>query len=149
MARKDDIIGLRDLERSFRELGKVPQTVATQSARAGASVARRAAKANAPEDTGALKQAIIMKRERRSKRGKAVYDILIDPSKNDQFVKISRDGKRSYYPASQEYGFFTVDGRYIPGYGYLRRAVDDNRREIEHAALKRATVAIDKAMRKK
>lgn len=149
MARKDDIIGLRDLERSFRELGKVPQTVATQSARAGASVARRAAKANAPEDTGALKQAIIMKRERRSKRGKAVYDILIDPSKNDQFVKISKDGKRSYYPASQEYGFFTVDGRYIPGYGYLRRAVDDNRREIEHAALKRATVAIDKAMRKK
>lgn len=149
MARKDDIIGLRDLERSFRELGKVPQTVATQSARAGASVARRAAKANAPEDTGALKQAIIMKRERRSKRGKAVYDILIDPSKNDQFVKISRDGKRSYYPASQEYGFFTVDGRYIPGYGYLRRAVDDNKREIERAALKRATVAIDKAMRKK
>lgn len=149
MARKDDIIGLRDLERSFRELGKVPQTVATQSARAGASVARRAAKANAPEDTGALKQAIIMKRERRSKRGKAVYDILIDPSKNDQFVNISKDGKRSYYPASQEYGFFTVDGRYIPGYGYLRRAVDDNRREIEHAALKRATVAIDKAMRKK
>lgn len=149
MARKDDIIGLRDLERSFRELGKVPQTVATQSARAGASVARRAAKANAPEDTGALKQAIIMKRERRSKRGKAVYDILIDPSKNDQFVKISKDGKRSYYPASQEYGFFTVDGRYIPGYGYLRRAVDDNRREIERAALKRATVAIDKAMRKK
>src|SRR5690554_6089105 len=121
MAKRSGLIGMEQLERDFRELGKVPQSAATQSARAGARIALRAAKANAPEDTGALKQGIILKGERTRTRGKKVYDVMMDPAKNDIFVKMTKDGKRYYYPASQEYGFLTVDGGYVPGYRFLRR----------------------------
>lgn len=148
MARKSDIIGMAELERSFRELGKVPQTIATQSARAGSSIARKSAKSNAPEDEGNLKRGIIMKRERSRVKGKAVYDVMMDPAMNDVFVKISKDGKRSYYPASQEYGFLTVNGSYVPGYRFLRRAIDDNVLQIEKKVLETAGKAVDKALRK-
>ncbi|QMV44466.1 HK97 gp10 family phage protein [Cohnella cholangitidis] len=144
---RTDIIGLRDLERSFRQLGRVPQTVATQAARAGASVARSAAKKNAPVDTGDLKKGIIMKRERKTKQGKAVYDIMMDPAMNDVFVKESKEGKRSYYPASQEYGFLTADGGYVPGYRYLRRSIDDNKTMIEKKTLEKAGKAVEKILR--
>jgi hypothetical protein len=148
MARKTEIIGMRELERAFRELGKVPQPAATQSARAGARIALRAAKANAPEDTGALKQGIILKGERTRTRGKKVYDVMMDPAKNDIFVKMTKDGKRYYYPASQEYGFLTVDGGYVPGYRFLRRAIDENAEQIERRVLEVAGREVDKALRK-
>lgn len=148
MARRSDLKGARELQRSFAALGKVPQTIATQSARAGAAVALKAAKNNAPVDEGELKRGIIMKKERRTEIGKAVYDVMMSPHMNDVFVKVSKDGKRSYYPASQEYGFLTVDGGYVPGYGYLRRAVDENEREIERKGIERGLKAVDKALRK-
>jgi len=148
MARRSDITGMKELERAFRELGKVPQTTATKSARAGASIALKAAKANAPEDTGELKRGIILKRERRTKLGKAVYDVMMDPAMNDVFVKISKDGKRAYYPASQEYGFLTVDGGYVPGYHFLRRAITEHDAEIERKILDATAQEVEKALRK-
>jgi len=148
MARKSDILGMDELERTFQRLGKVPQTVATKSARAGATIAHKAAKTNAPEDTGQLKSGIILKRERRTKPGKAVYDVEMDPAMNDVFVKISKDGKRSYYPASQEYGFLTVNGGYVPGYHFLRRAITDNAAEIERKIMDVTAQEVEKALRK-
>lgn len=148
MAAKSRIDGMQELERAFRELGKVPQTVATQSARAGGRIALKAAKALAPVDTGELRDGIILKRERSRTKGKAVYDVMMDPAKNDIFVKTTKDGKRYYYPASQEYGFMTVDGKYIPGYRFLRRAIDDNAEQIEKKILESAGKAVDKALQK-
>lgn len=149
MARKSDISGMAELERTFKQLGKVPQTVATKSARAGATIAHKAAKNNAPEDKGDLKQGIIMKRERKRVAGKAVFDVMMDPAKNDIFVKISKDGKRSYYPASQEYGFLTVDGGYVPGYRFLKRAITEHDSQIERKILEVAGKEVDKALRKR
>lgn len=149
MAKKSEIVGMKELERAFKELGKVPQTVATQSARAGARIALRAAKKNAPEDTGDLKRGLVMKRERTKVKGKAVYQVTFDRAMNDIFVKVSRSGKRSYYPASQEYGFLTVDGGYIPGYRYLRRSIDENKESIEKKVLETAGKAVDKALKKR
>src|SRR5690606_23879662 len=116
-------------------LGKVPQAAATKGAQAGGRIALKAAKTNAPVDTGELRSGIILKGERNRERGKKVYDVMIDPAKNDVFVKTTKDGKRYYYPASQEYGFLTVDGRYVPGYAYLRRAIDNNAEQIERKIL--------------
>ncbi|RKN86745.1 HK97-gp10 family putative phage morphogenesis protein [Paenibacillus ginsengarvi] len=147
MAKKSGIDGFADLERTFKQLGKVPQTAATKSARAGASIAQKSAKANAPVDEGNLKQGIIMKRERRTKQGKAVFDVMMDPAKNDIFVKISKSGKRSYYPASQEYGFLTVDGGYVPGYRFLRNSVTENAEAIRKKIVETAGKEVDKAMR--
>lgn len=144
--RRTEIEGIRELERAFKKLGKVPQTVATKAAKAGARIAHKAAKRDAPEDTGNLKGAIIMKAERRVKIGKKVYDILIDSAKNDLFVKMSADGNRSYYPASQEYGWMTESGKYIPGYRFLKRAITENERAIERATVDVAGKEVDKAL---
>lgn len=148
MARRSSLKGFAELERDFKRLGRVPQTVATKSARSGGSIVLKAAKSNAPVDSGDLKQGIVLKRERSRTKGKAVYDVTIDPAMNDVFVKISKDGKRSYYPASQEYGFLTVDGRYVPGYRYLRRAADDNQRAVEKKILEVTRREVDKALQR-
>ena len=65
-----------------------------------------AARAAAPERSGALKRGIIPSPlpENSSLPGKVVYDAYFDPA-NDTFVKVSKKGFRYYYPASQEYGF--------------------------------------------
>ena len=149
MARRNGIEGMAELERAFRELGKVQQTVATKSARAGGQIALKSAKARAPVDTGELRDGIILNRERSKTKGKAVYDVMMDPAKNDVFVKMTKDGKRYYYPASQEYGFLTVDGGYVPGYRFLRRAIDDNAEQIEKKILEVAGKEIDKVLRKR
>lgn len=149
MARKTwEIDGMKELERSIKKLGKVPQTVATKSARAGAQIALKAARTMAPVDTGELRSGIILRGERTRIRGKKVYDVMMDPAKNHIFVKISKDGKRSYYPASQEYGFLTVDGGFVPGYHFLRRAIDDNKAAIQKRVLEVAGREVDKALRK-
>lgn len=147
MAKNVRIEGFKELERALKRLGKVPQTVATKSARSGASIALRAAKRYAPEDTGELKRGIILKRERRTKPGKAVYDVMMNPAMNDVFVKVSKDGKRSYYPASQEYGFLTADGGYVPGYHFLRRSITEHSSEIERKVLDTAGQAVEKSLR--
>ncbi|QYR20803.1 HK97 gp10 family phage protein [Paenibacillus sp. sptzw28] len=149
MARRTEILGMKELQRDIKLLGRVPQAAATKGARAGARIALKAAKANAPEDTGALKSGIILKKERKSQAGKAVYDVMPSPAMNDVFVKVSKKGKRSYYPASQEYGFLTEDGGYIPGYRYMRRAIDDNKTAIERTVLDVAGKEVDKVLRKK
>ncbi|MNW47999.1 hypothetical protein D3C74_253480 [compost metagenome] len=131
----------------FRQLGRIPQTVATKSARAGATIALRSARAKAPVDTGELKSGIILKRERRVKVGKAVYDVMMDPAKNDIFVKTTADGKRYYYPASQEYGYIAPDGSYIPGFHYLRDALEDNKTTIENKVIDTAKKTVEKIMR--
>ncbi len=151
MAKSNMIGGMMDLQQLFSQLERVPQRVATRAARRGAAIGLRAARANAPEDTGQLKRGIILKRERSQSKGKAVYQVTIDPKMNNVFVKMTGGGavskkKRAYYPASMEYGFMTVDGGYIPGYRYLRRAADDNATRIESEILRETTKEIDKAL---
>lgn len=139
--------GMKELERMFKQLERVPQTVATKSARAGATIALRDAKANAPIDSGELKSGIVLKRERKVKAGKAVYDVMMDPAKNDIFVKTTADGKRYYYPASQEYGYIAPDGSYIPGYHFLRDSIEDNVNAIEQKVIDTAKKTVEKILK--
>lgn len=143
---RNEIQGMRELQRAFNRLGKVPMAVVTPAARAGARVAQRAAKANAPVDTGDLKGALILKGERRTVQGKKVYDVMVDPAKNDLFVKVSQAGKRSYYPASQEYGWINPAGRYTPGYRYLEHAITENVDSITNKVMEVAKRGVDKAL---
>lgn len=139
-----DIKGMKELERMFKRLEKVPQTVATKSARAGATIALRAARKYSPVDTAELQKGIILKKERRVKVGKAVYDVMMDPAKNDIFVKETKDGKRYYYPASMEYGFLTVNGEYVPGYHFMRNSLTDNAAAIEKKVIDTAKKSVEK-----
>jgi len=144
----NELIGFDQLVRDFERLGKVPQSAATKSSRAGGQIALKKAKELAPVDTGELREGIILKREKTKVKGKAVHDVMMDPAKNDIFVKTTKDGKRYYYPASQEYGFLTVDSGYVPGYRFLRRSVDDNAETIQRKILEVAGREVDRALRK-
>ena len=93
--------------------------------------------ANAPKRTGELARGIIVSpaAEQSSASAKIVRDIYFDASMNDTFVKTSREGKRYYYPASQEYGFRKVNGGRVPGRYYIRDTA------VEYAAEHRNRVA--------
>jgi HK97 gp10 family phage protein len=139
-----EIRGLKELQRAIKELGKAPGV--TPAARKGMMIAYRSAKTKAPEDTGDLRKGIILKKER-SRRGKAVFQVTMDSSMNDIFVKISKDGKRSYYPAAQEYGYITRDGGYMPGAYFMRDALQQNQSKIEKTIIDSMLKSIDKALR--
>jgi len=141
---KFEIEGMKELERTIRELGKLPQKCVTPAAKKGARIALKAAKAKAPFLTGALEEGIILKGEKTRRKGKKVYQVTMNPAMNDVFVKTTKDGKRYYYPASQEYGFITKDGGYVPGFHFLRDSIDDNRRQIEKTVVDELAKQIDK-----
>jgi HK97 gp10 family phage protein len=146
MARKAyvEIRGLDELIKSIKELGKAPGV--TPAARKGMTIAYDAAVSKAPEDTGNLKKGIIMKKER-GRRGKAVYQVTMDSSMNDVFVRVSKNGKRSYYPAAQEYGFITRGGEYKSGRYFMRDALQQNQAKIEKTIIDSMWKSIDRAMR--
>jgi len=145
MARVDfKIEGMKELERTIRELGKLPQKCVTPAAKKGARIALKAAKAKAPFLTGALEEGIILKGEKTRRKGKKVYQVTMNPAMNDIFVKTTKDGKRYYYPASMEYGFITRDGGYSPGFHYLRDALVDNKAAIERTVVDELAKQIDK-----
>lgn len=148
MAKGFEIKGMRELEQTMKKLEMVPQKVVTRAAKAGTSIALKAARALAPVDSGELRDGIIMKKERRAKPAKAVYDVMMDPAKNDIFAKIHADGEtRSYYPASQEYGFMTADGGFVPGHHFLRNSLTENKESIEQKIVEVAGKEVDKVLK--
>jgi HK97 gp10 family phage protein len=143
------IDGMADLQQAINRLGALPQKVVTPAAKKGAAIFHKATKVNAPVDTGVLKQAIILKPEKSRKKGKKVYQVTYSSAYNDLLVKTSKDGKRSYYPASQEYGYMTKNGNYIPGYHFMRDAAVENSAAAEKTIITEMTKRLDKEWRKK
>lgn len=131
---------LKDLEK----LGKVPQKHVTSSSRNAMSIALKQAKANAPYDTGQLQKGIIMKGEKSKTKGKKVYRIVFDRAMNDVFQKKNKEGKiTGYYPVSQEYGFFTRNGRYIPGFRFISDSLPDNKGRITKTVVNEMQKKVD------
>lgn len=88
-------------------------------------------RAKAPSRTGDLRQGIIVSPtpERSSNPNKIVYDVCMDARMNDTFVKVTKSGKRYYYPASQEYGFRIGRVKRKPGLYYMRDASEQFRQQ--------------------
>ena len=61
----------------------------------------------APKKTGDLISGIVPSpwEENSKYPGKIVRQVYFDAGMNDTFVKVTKSGKRYYYPASQEFGF--------------------------------------------
>lgn len=141
---KFKVEGMKELEKSLKKLGRVPQKHVTASARKGMNVALKDSKANAPYDTGTLKKGIVMKGEKAKVKGKKVYRIVFDSAMNDVFQKKNKEGKvTGYYPVSQEYGFFAKNGRYIPGYRFISDSLIDNTSKIEKTIVSEMKKKID------
>jgi len=91
---------------------KLEGTALARAVKAGANIVLNAIRAQAPVDSGELKEGIIPSKERSKTKGKVVYQVTFDAKKNAIFQKPVRNpirstGKHAYYPASQEYGYFT------------------------------------------
>ena len=138
------IEGMKQLEKSLKKLGEVPQKHVTTSARKGMNIVLKDAKANAPYDTGMLKKGIVLKGERSRTKAKKVYRVVFDRAMNDVFQKKNAEGKiTGYYPVSQEYGFFAKNGRYIPGYRFIHDSLADNTRKVEKKIVSEMKKRID------
>lgn len=142
------IEGMRELQRSLKKLGDVPQKYVTKAAKKGATILQKAAKQGGWVDqSGNMRKGIILKPEKTKKKGKKVYQATFDTAFNDVFVKVSKDGKRAYYPASQEYGFKARNGRYIPGFHFMKNAVQENETKVQRTIIDTMMKEIDKALR--
>lgn len=145
---KFKIEGMKELQKSMKKLGQVPQKSVTTASRKGMNVALKSARQNAPQgDTGQLKSGMKLVGEKSRSKGKKVYQVVFDRSKNHIFQKKNNEGKiTGYYPASQEYGFFARNGRYIPGYHFMKKAMEDNSGAITKKIVDEMSKSIDKAL---
>lgn len=143
------IEGMKELERSLKRLGKVPQKHVTSSSRKAMNIVLKDAKATAPVDTGALKKGMKLKGERSRDKAKKVYQVIFDDKYNHIFQKKNKEGKiTGYYPVSQEYGFFAKNGRYIPGYRFIHDSLADNTRKVEKKIVSEMKKRIDEEIAK-
>jgi hypothetical protein len=132
MAGHTEIEGMDELLRQLQKIEKFPKSKVAKAANAGMKEPLKDAKQNAPVDIGNLKKGIIKIREKSPRsKAKVVYSIVFDRAFNLIFqkpVKNPGPGKKdtAYYPVSQEYGFFTKNGRYIPGFRFVRKSLEEN-----------------------
>jgi hypothetical protein len=145
---KFKIEGMKELEKAIKRLGQVPQKDVTPAARKGMNIAVKDARIKAPVDTGELKSGMKLIGEKSKSKGKKVYRIVFDRAKNEVFQKKNKEGKvTGYYPVSQEYGFFTRNGRYIPGFHFAEKGLTGNANKIEKAIVDEMGKRIDKALK--
>lgn len=155
---RSEIRGWNELIRTMKQLEKLPQKCVTKSAKDGMKIVLKAARVLAPVDDGTLRIGIKLVGERARIPGKKVYQVVPDSALNHVFRKPVPDpnaehprgkgvygGKNdtAYYPASQEYGFLTAGG-YVPGYHFMRNAMDNNYRAVEQKMISVMTKEIDK-----
>lgn len=149
--------GMKELQKSLKKLGKVPQKHVTSSAKKGMNIVLKDAKANAPYDTGSLKKGIILKGEKSKYKAKKVYQVIFDPAMNDVFQKpvenVGESGSPNaknpaYYPYSQEYGYFARNGKYIPGFRFIHNSLADNAQKMEKTIVDTMKKKIDEEIRK-
>lgn len=143
------IDGMKELQKSFKKLGKMPQKIVTPAAKKGMTIAYKQAKENAPYETGNLQRGIKLVGERSKSSGKKIYRIVFDRNMNEVFQKKNKDGEIvGYYPVSMEYGYFTTSGRYIPGYRFIHNALDENEVSIAKKMVDEVKNGVDKELGK-
>ena len=142
MARRYGIEGLDEVLDMLKKVGELPQKCVNKSARNGAKIPQKDSKDNAPFLTGALEEGITLKAEKTKTKGKKVYQVTI--KNNLEFIRVTEEGNRYYYPASQEYGFRLRNGGKVEGLHFMRKSIDKNSSRIESTMIKVLTDEIDK-----
>lgn len=149
-----DLSDLLDLQDAIERLETVPKRCVKQAVGAGARVMRKHIKARAPKGkTGNLRRAIRVVHEKHKGRApKAGSQITFDRKYNDRLAKISKTGKRSYYPISQDAGWRITrkSGRSyrIDGQHYMVRLSAEAAPAAEQAMVEKLTVQLDKEWRR-
>lgn len=163
-----DLEGFDQLIQGLEHLAKeLPEKNVAKAAKKGADIVLRRVKVTAPNRTDALRRGLILHKERSRTPGKVVYDVYLDPEKNAIFQKPIKQPVRSktkygYYPASQEYGFFTrrpdgsmhytrSDGETakmdkVPGKHYMRIGAETSDEAAKTAIIKSLLTDIEKEL---
>lgn len=108
-----DVVGFEEFVRACNNIvGRLEGPQLSRAVKKGAKIVKRAIQAQAPVDTGELRDGLVTAKERNRVKGKAVYQVVPDPEKNAIFQKpiknpVRSESRYAYYPASQEYGYFT------------------------------------------
>jgi HK97 gp10 family phage protein len=144
MAEKFSVSGLKELQAAMNKLSAdMAGKIARQATAAAAGVVRKAAKANAPVDSGNLKAAIVMKRKRSTNLTEE-YNVAVRAGKKSD-VKNAKAGtgklgKDAYYARFVEFG--TVK---TPPNPFLAPALSDNVQQATDAMKKRLEDRLKKA----
>lgn len=146
---KFKIEGMKELQKSIKKLGEVPQKAVTPAARKGMNVALKdARKGGWIDQTGEMRRGMKLVGERSRHKGKKVYQVVFDSAKNHVFQKKNAKGKvTGYYPASMEYGYYARNGRYIPGFHFLKKSLENNSGKIAETIVSEMIKNIDKALK--
>lgn len=134
--------GMDEVLKMLKDVESLPQKCVNKSARNGAKIPQKDAKDNTPFLTGALEEGITLKAEKTSKKGKKVYQVTLKD--NPEFVRITAEGNRYYYPASQEYGFKLRNGGKVEGLHFMKNSIDNNSSKIESTMVNVLADEIDK-----
>ena len=127
-----NITGAEELLKMLDSGRMAPAKVLTKATKTGAEIVRNDAKMNSPVKKGELRRSIRLKSEKSKKVGKKVYRVLFI---GDNLAKISSTGKRSFYPASQEYGWKTQNGKKVRPKDFMKNAIKQNRSIIEETIM--------------
>lgn len=141
-----ELQGFNELRQLIDELEKVPQKVATKAARSGGQVDLTATKQDAPVYDGWLKASLKLIGEKSKTPSKKVYEITFDRAYNSKLVKFSKEGKRSYYPVSQEFGWKYPNGGYHVGVQYMKNTAREKANDVEQKMVDVAMKEIEKIL---
>jgi hypothetical protein len=133
---KIEVEGLRELQKQFDAVGKLPKKYLTKASKLGSDGPLNDARESAPKGkSGMLKRGLQRKMETPNKRNKAVYRIWFNPKYVEHYKgkKIKRPGlyganpprEHGYYPISVEYGFKKKKGR-VEGRYFVAKAIKKN-----------------------
>jgi len=136
-----EIKGLKAIMDKCEDVDKAVRSVLGDAVLAGADIIRDDAKRRAPVHTGNLRKGIISHITWHKNATKAFAGVCMDPAMNTVFVKISKNGKRYYYPSSVEYGH-----KGTPAQPFMRPAMDKNKKNVKEAITSKVLFAITKAM---
>lgn len=144
MADKLSVSGLKELQTAMNRLSAdMAGKIARQATASAAGVVRKAARDNAPVDTGNLKASIVMKRNRATNLTEE-YHVTARVGKKSDVKKAKagkgRLGKDAYYLRFIEFG--TVK---MPPRPFMAPALSNNIQQATDAMKKRLTQRLKKA----
>lgn len=147
--RRESVEGLNKLMKDIKTLEKMPQKQITKGVRKGANVILHEARARASErrKSGKMSKKLTIKAERSKRKGKKVFQVTYQKvEKFPEAVKITKDGKRYYYPSSQNFGFKTRDGEKVDGLHFLEGAMQAKSGQAARVMIDEIGKEIDKAL---
>ena len=108
-----EVVGFEEFVRACNDIVKdLEGPELTRAVKKGGKIVQKAIQKEAPVDTSSLRDGLILVKEKKKETGKVVYQVTPDAKLNKIFQKPIKNqmlskAKHAYYPASQEYGYFT------------------------------------------